>query len=214
MSRTRIKICGITRPEDARVAVEQGADALGLVFYPKSPRSVSLDQARAISEVVPPFVTLVALFVDEAATVVREVVETLPVGAIQFHGDEDAVYCQQFNRPWIKALRVKPGTDIAASSRQYARARGILLDTWQDGVPGGTGRTFDWQVARSRLPLPLVLAGGLHAGNVGAAVAAVRPFAVDVSGGVERVPGIKDAKKIVEFIAAVRSADEEGRDSQ
>jgi len=210
LSRTRIKICGITRPEDARVAVDRGADALGLVFYPESPRAVSLEQAADVAAEVPPFVSLVALFVDATATRVREVLDALPVGLVQFHGEETPSYCRQFGRPWIKALRVRPDSDVAAGCRPYHGARGILLDAWQEGVPGGTGKAFDWRIVRGQLPHPIVLAGGLNADNVGAAVSAVRPFAVDVSGGVEQSPGVKDANKIGEFIAAVQTADREG----
>lgn len=208
MSRTRIKICGITKPEDARVAIQAGADALGLVFYPKSPRSVSIDQAREIAAVIPPFVSLVTLFVDESADTVYQVLEALPVGLIQFHGVESPEFCQQFQRPWLKALRVKADTDIQAAGQLYSTASGLLLDAWQDGVPGGTGRTFDWQLASGELSVPLVLAGGLNAGNVGTAVTQLRPWAVDVSGGVEASPGIKDAGKIKNFVAAVRAADQ------
>lgn len=207
MARTRIKICGITRPEDARVAVQSGADALGLVFYPKSPRAVSLAQAAEIAAAVPAFVTLVALFVDETAERVSRVLESVPIDTLQFHGDEDEAFCAQFARPWIKALRVRPDTDLVASCQRYASARGILLDAWQEGVPGGTGKTFDWSLISSGLPLPLLLAGGLNPANVGSAIEAARPFAVDVSGGVEAKPGIKDPEKIRQFIAAVQTAD-------
>lgn len=207
MARTRIKICGITRPEDARVAVQSGADALGLVFYPKSPRAVSLAQATEIAAAVPAFVTLVALFVDETAERVSRVLESVPIDTLQFHGDEDEAFCAQFARPWIKALRVRPDTDLVASCQRYASARGILLDAWQEGVPGGTGKTFDWSLISSGLPLPLLLAGGLNPANVGSAIEAARPFAVDVSGGVEAKPGIKDPEKIRQFIAAVQTAD-------
>ncbi len=207
MARTRIKICGITRPEDARVAVQSGADALGLVFYPKSPRAVSVTQAAEIAAAVPAFVTLVALFVDEAAESVSRVLESVPVDLLQFHGDESEAFCRQFSRPWIKALRVRPETDLVASCQDFGSARGILLDAWQEGVPGGTGKTFDWSLISSGLPLPLLLAGGLNAENVGRAIDTARPFAVDVSGGVEAEPGIKDPDKIRQFIAAVQAAD-------
>lgn len=210
MSRTRIKICGITRPEDARAAIDCGADAIGLVFYPKSPRAVSIAQAQAIAAVVPPFVTLVALFVDAKASEVGAVVESLPVGLLQFHGDESPDHCQQFARPWLKAVRVRPETDIGAIAGTYAGARGLLLDAFQEGVPGGTGRSFDWSLVGSDVPLPLVLAGGLNPSNVGQGIATVRPFAVDVSGGVESTPGIKDSRRIREFVAAVREADRVG----
>lgn len=207
MARTRIKICGITRPEDARAAIDCGADALGLVFYPKSARSISVEQARAVADVVPPFVTLVALFVNESAGVIAEVLEELPVGLIQFHGDETAEFCRRFQRPWIKAIRVRPGMDVAAECGRYDGAAGVLLDAYQEGIPGGTGHTFDWSLAETALPVPWVLAGGLNGGNVTEAVMRLRPHAVDVSGGVESSPGIKCRGKINEFVAAVRAAD-------
>lgn len=207
MTYTRIKICGITSAEDARVAVDSGADAIGLVFYPPSPRAVTASQAAAIVAAVAPFVTVVALFVDEPAEGIRRILESVPVDLLQFHGEEPAAFCEQFQRPWIKALRVQADTDLAARSTQYRRARAVLLDSWQEGVPGGTGRTFDWELARLELPLPVVLAGGLDEGNVGEAVTRLRPAAVDVSGGVERSPGLKDARKIKRFVAAVRAAD-------
>ena len=207
MSRTRIKICGITRPEDARIAVEHGADAIGLVFYPKSPRAVTIEQAQDIAAAVPPFVTVVALFVDESASQIRSVLDQVPIGLLQFHGDEDAEFCSQFDRPWIKALRVRPETDIAGSCREFGGASGLLLDAWQDGVPGGTGTTFDWALADGDYPMPVVLAGGLNADNVGEAIATLKPFAVDVSGGVEAEPGRKDQQRIKEFTAAVKAAD-------
>lgn len=209
MSPTRIKICGITRPEDARSAVNCGADAIGLVFYAKSPRAVSVEQAREIAASVPPFVTLVSLFVNAEPETVVDVVEQLPIGLIQFHGDESASYCRQFGRPWIKALRVRQEMDVASECGDYQGASGILLDAWQDGVPGGTGKTFDWTLASQELPLPMVLAGGLNDANVGDAIQSLRPWAVDVSGGVEVSPGIKDPGKIERFIAAVRAADQQ-----
>jgi phosphoribosylanthranilate isomerase len=203
---TRIKICGITRPEDARVAVDSGADAIGLVFYDKSPRCLDAERAARIAAVVPPFVTVVALFVDELAANIARILDHVPVDLIQFHGDEDAAFCQQFGRPWIKAVRVKSGMDLRHSCLAYRGARGILLDNWEAGIPGGTGRSFDWSLAESALPLPVVLAGGLNEGNVAAAMARVGPAAVDVSGGVERSPGVKDAGKLRRFVAAVRAA--------
>jgi len=204
---TRIKICGITSAGDARVAVECGADAIGLVFYPHSPRAVTIEQAAVIAASVPPFVTVVALVVDEPAEQVRRIVEQVPIELLQFHGQESAAFCAQFQRPWIKAVRVREGVDITSLAVEYGNARGLLLDNWQDGVPGGTGRAFDWTLAPSDIPLPIVLAGGLNDGNVGQAIARVRPAAVDVSGGVERAPGHKDPARIARFVAAVRAAD-------
>ena len=208
VSHTRIKICGITRPEDALVAVASGADAIGLVFYAASPRAVSTDVAAEIAQAVPPFVTVVALFVDELAAEIERTVSRVPVDMIQFHGDEPATFCRQFYRPWIKALRVRPGVDITAACDEYRGARGLLLDSWRAGIPGGTGESFDWRLAPAQRNLPIVLAGGLHPGNVADAVRQVRPAAVDVSSGVETSPGIKDADQIRQFIAAVRAADQ------
>ncbi len=207
MTHTRIKICGITRPEDALAALENGADAIGLVFYGKSPRAVNVEQAKKIAAVVPPFASIVALFVNASATEINRVLESVSIDTIQFHGDESAAFCEQFKRPYIKALRVKPELDISSACSDYTSAKGILLDAWQEGVPGGTGKSFDWHLALLDLPLPLVLAGGLTRKNVVGAIGLLHPAAVDVSGGVEQAPGIKDAAKIEKFIAAVRSAD-------
>lgn len=207
MTHTRIKICGITRVEDAGAAIASGADAIGLVFYTSSPRNVSVEQAAEIVASVPPFVTVVALFVNELPENILRILNAVAIDQIQFHGDESAAFCEQFQRPWVKALRVRPELDIRLACGDFAAARGILLDSWQDGVPGGTGKTFDWQLAPRDLPLPVVLAGGLDPGNVGDAVAQLRPAAVDISGGVESSPGLKDAEKIRQFTAAVRAAD-------
>jgi phosphoribosylanthranilate isomerase len=209
MTSTRIKICGITTPNDACLAIDSGADAIGLVFYASSPRAVSIEQAVKIAAVVPPFVTLVGLFVDEPLERILRILSSVPIDLMQFHGDESAQFCQQFDRPWIKALRVKPGLDIAVACNDYKMARGVLLDAWKPGVPGGTGKQFDWNLAPQDLSLPLVLAGGLRADNVGTAISQLRPAAVDVSGGVESAPGVKDAGKIREFIMAVYAADQQ-----
>jgi phosphoribosylanthranilate isomerase len=209
MASTRIKICGITRPEDAEAATESGADAIGLVFYAASPRAVTIEHAAAITAKMPPFVAVVALFVNEPVASVQRILDELPIDLIQFHGDESPEYCHQFGRPWIKALRVKPDLDIAGACIQFRSARAVLLDSWKEGVPGGTGVPFDWQLAAGELSRPVVLAGGLNEANVGDAVRALRPAAVDVSGGVESAPGIKDAAKIRRFIAAVRAADQQ-----
>jgi phosphoribosylanthranilate isomerase len=207
VTQTRIKICGITTADDARAAVDHGADAIGLVFYARSPRSVTVQQAQQIVAAVPPFITVVALFVDEPADGISRILSSVPVDLVQFHGDETPAFCQQFGRPWIKALRVRPGVELEALCKDYQAGRGILLDSWQDGVPGGTGKSFDWDLAARTLPLPVVLAGGLNEDNVGEAMARLRPAAVDVSGGVERAPGVKDSGKIERFVAAVRAAD-------
>lgn len=207
MTHTRIKICGITTVQDARYATASGADAIGLVFYDRSPRAVSPEQAAQIAAAVPPFVTVVALFVNEPAQEIERILDVVAVDMIQFHGEEPPEFCQQFRRPWLKAVRMKPDVELDSICRQYDGGRGILLDSWQEGVPGGTGKTFNWDLAATGLPLPVVLAGGLNAANVAAAVTRLRPAAVDVSGGVERTPGRKDPQKISQFISAVRAAD-------
>jgi phosphoribosylanthranilate isomerase len=209
VAHTRIKICGITRVEDALAAVASGTDALGLVFYAKSPRAVSIAEASFIAKAVPPFVTIVALFVDESAAEIERVLNAVSIDVIQFHGNETPQFCEQFNRPYVKALRVTPDLNLATASQGYSSSRGILLDTWKEGVPGGTGLSFDWRLAQKSLPLPMILAGGLKPQNVGDAIAMLRPAAVDVSGGVESAPGIKDSGKIRKFIAAVRAADKQ-----
>ena len=213
MVHTRIKICGITRPEDACSAADSGADAIGLVFYPPSPRFVSAEQAAEIVDALPPFVSTVALFVDESEAEIERILGTVAVDVIQFHGEETPEYCRRFGRPWMKALRVRPGMDIVESSERYQGARAILLDTWKEGIPGGTGEQFDWALVPRSLGRPVVLAGGLDANNVGDAVASLRPHAVDVSGGVESSPGIKDPDKITDFVAAVRAAEQRERAS-
>ncbi|MDP2135191.1 MAG: phosphoribosylanthranilate isomerase [Sulfuritalea sp.] len=209
MKRTRIKICGITREDDLATAVAAGADALGFVFYAPSPRHLTPQRAAQLISRVPAFVTKTGLFVNESAAVVAEVMERVPLDLLQFHGDEDAAYCAQFGRPWIKAARVKPGLDLLEYGSAFAAAPGVaglLLDAHVDGYGGG-GKTFDWSLIPPSLPLPVILSGGLHPGNIAEAVRAVRPWAVDVSSGVESARGIKDAQKITEFIAGVRDAD-------
>jgi phosphoribosylanthranilate isomerase len=200
----RVKICGITRVDDALAAAAAGADAIGLVFYAKSPRVVGIEQAQAIIAALPPFVTTVGLFVDMERSELQQILASVPLDLLQFHGNESAEQCEGFNRPYIKALRVKAGDDIAAQVDGYPRARGILLDTYVEGVPGGTGEAFDWSLVPEGLSKPVILAGGLHPGNVAAAVARVCPYAVDVSGGVEASKGIKDAEKVGAFIRAAR----------
>lgn len=205
MSAVRSKICGITRIEDALAAVESGADAIGLVFYAKSPRAVNVQQARAIIAALPPFITTVGLFVNASRCEVNETLDAVPLDLLQFHGDETPEECDGYHRPYIKALRVKAGDQIVEACRSYRNARGILLDTYVEGVPGGTGETFDWALIPDELEKPVILAGGLTSANVAQAIAQVRPYAVDVSGGVEKSKGIKDREKILAFMSAVQA---------
>lgn len=191
---------------DALAAVEAGADAIGLVFYAKSPRAVTVRQAQAILAALPPFVTSVGLFVDMPRAELSEILAVLPLDLLQFHGDESPADCAGYARPYIKALRVRPGDDISAQVERYGDAAGILLDTFVPGVPGGTGEAFDWSLVPATLSKPIILAGGLTPDNVSAAIERVRPYAVDVSGGVEAGKGIKDAQKVRAFVRAVRAA--------
>ena len=200
----RVKICGITRPEDALAAAQAGADAIGLVFYAASPRAVDCATARRIVDALPPFVTTVGLFVDAAPEEVRAILVSVPLDLLQFHGDETDAYCRQFARPYMKALRVRAGDDLNAMAAQWPGACGILLDSYKQGVPGGTGEVFDWTLIPSERPWNLILAGGLEAANVAGAVERCHPWAVDVSGGVEHSKGIKDARKITSFIREVK----------
>jgi phosphoribosylanthranilate isomerase len=206
LSVVRSKICGITRIEDALSAAEAGADAIGLVFYAKSPRAVSVQQARAIIAALPPFVTTVGLFVDADRQELDEILAAVPLDLLQFHGDESPAFCEALQRPYIKALRVKPGDDLVARVAAYGQASGVLLDTYVPGIPGGTGEAFDWSLVPQGLSKPIILAGGLVAENVAAAIRQVRPYAVDVSGGVEARKGIKDAEKIRAFMRVVKTA--------
>jgi len=200
----RIKVCGITRVEDALAAAHAGADAIGLVFYTPSPRAVTPAQAAAIVAALPPFITSVGLFVDADAAYVREVLAQVPLDLLQFHGDEDANYCDQFERPYLKAVRVRADQNLATVAAAWPKAQGILLDSYKAGVPGGTGEVFDWTLVPRERRWNLVLAGGLTADNVAQAIAGVEPWAVDVSGGVELAKGIKDVEKINAFVREVR----------
>ena len=200
----RVKICGLTRLEDVLVAVEAGADAIGLVFYPPSPRYVDLDKAAELARAVPPFVTIVGLFVNADPALVRETLAVVPIHLLQFHGDEDEAYCRQFDRPYMKAARIRPGMDLVQYAAAFPSAQAILLDAFVDGFGGG-GKVFDWSLIPPALGKPLVLSGGLDAANVGEAIVRVRPAALDVSSGVEAAKGIKDAEKIRAFCAAVHS---------
>jgi phosphoribosylanthranilate isomerase len=203
---TRIKICGLTRLDDLLAAVQAGADAIGLVFYPPSPRHVDLKTAAELARAVPPLVTIVGLFVNADPSLVKETLAAVPIHLLQFHGDEDESYCRQFDRPYMKAVRVKPGMDLVQYVEGFPSAQAILLDAFVEGYGGG-GKVFDWALIPPALGKPIVLSGGLDAGNVGEAISRVRPAAVDVSSGVEAVRGIKDAEKIRAFVAAVRAAE-------
>ena len=205
--KTRIKICGLTREEDVDAAVAAGADALGFVFYPPSPRYVSPRRAAELARRIPPFVDVVGLFVNESPEAEHAACMALPISLLQFHGDEDAAYCRQFARPYLRAARVRPGLDLVEFARTFPDARGLLLDAFVEGYGGG-GQVFDWTLIPPDLPGFLVLSGGLTAANVGDAIRRVRPVAVDVSSGVEMSKGIKDHSKIAAFVAAVRKADE------
>ena len=205
--KTRIKICGLTREEDVDAAVAAGADALGFVFYPPSPRYVTAQRAVELVRRIPPFVEVVGLFVNEPPEVVQAVCAALPISILQFHGDEDAAYCRQFSRPYLRAARVRPELDLVVFAGSFPDARGLLLDAFVEGYGGG-GHVFDWTLIPPDLPGFLVLSGGLTAANVGDAIRRVRPVAVDVSSGVEMGKGIKDHSKIAAFVAAVRKADE------
>ncbi len=204
---TRVKICGITRVEDASQAAAAGADAIGLNFYPRSSRYVDdLGLARDIADAVGPFVTVTALFVDPEIQWVEQVLKTVPIGLLQFHGNEPAAFCEQFTHPYIKAIPMKPHLDVHQDIAHYASASGVLLDTYHPQHAGGTGEMFDWDRVPTAAAKPIILAGGLTPENVASAVARVKPAAVDVSGGVEVVTagkqayGIKDSEKVAAFV--------------
>lgn len=204
--RTRVKICGITRVEDALIAVAQGADAIGLVFYPPSPRYVTPAHAAEIVNALPAFITVVALFVDASRADVEAVLSQVNIDLIQFHGQETADECRQYGKSYMKAIRVKSDTNLVQYTTEYSDAKALLLDTYAEGVPGGTGQVFDWTIIPKNLSKPIVLAGGLDAENVEQAIRQVKPYAVDVSGGVEFKKGIKDAAKIAAFMRGVSNA--------
>lgn len=210
---TRIKICGITRVQDVQLVAELGADALGMVFYAHSPRHVSVPQAAQLVAATPPFITTVGLFVNPTASEVRDVLRHVPLSALQFHGEEEAEFCAQFGLPYLKAIRVKPEVDLLQyaslylDSKMYQGAQGLLLDAYMEGTHGGTGITFDWDLIPRNLPLPVILSGGLNVDNVAQAIQKVRPYAVDVSSGVEEIKGIKDTAKIAAFINEVKRID-------
>jgi len=208
---TQFKICGLTREEDVDAAVAAGADAIGFVFYEKSPRHVTAARAAVLAARIPPFVTVTALFVNAGEDAIAAVLDQVPVNLLQFHGDESETECRHWARPYIRAARVRPGLDLVQYAAEFPSARGILLDAYVEGYGGG-GETFDWSVIPAALPLPVILSGGLTPNNVGEAIWRVRPAAVDVSSGVELSKGIKDAARIAAFAAAVRAADQTAED--
>jgi phosphoribosylanthranilate isomerase len=207
--RTRVKICGITRIEDAHSAVEHGADAIGLVFFERSPRHVTTAQAARISAAVSPFVTVVGLFVDASPDEIRQVLTQVSLGLLQFHGHETNEDCTPYGVPFIKSVAMKPGVELHAQCRAFPDARAILLDAWQPQIHGGGGKAFDWRQVPRDLGVPVILAGGLSPDNVTTAIRQVRPYAVDVSSGVEIGKGIKSAGKIAAFMRGVRASETE-----
>ena len=202
----RVKICGITRLQDLHAACSAGADALGFVFYEKSPRHVTLEAAAVLVRELPPFVQSVGLFVDAEPAFIEAVLAAVPLDLLQFHGDETPAECARFGRPYVKAVRVNRDTDLLKCAADFEAARGLLLDAFVSGVAGGTGERFDWNLIPANLPRPVILSGGLTPDNVDEAVRRVRPWAVDVSSGVEVSKGIKDAHKMARFIAKAKEA--------
>ena len=205
-ARTRIKICGVSRPEDVAAAVDAGADAIGLVFHPGSPRYLTLAQAEALAKALPPYVTPVGLFVNAEPATIAAAVAAIPALVLQFHGDETPAQCAAAGRPYLRAARMAPGFDLLDFARRFGEAQGLLLDAHVEAF-GGSGKVFDWSLVPRGVPHRLVLSGGLHAGNVGSGILELRPWAVDVSSGVESARGVKDAAAIHAFCDAVREAD-------
>ena len=204
--RTRVKMCGFTRAEDALYAAGLGVDAVGLVFYPASPRFVEINMAAQIARALPAFVSVVALFVDAEWALINEVLLQVRVDCLQFHGHEPPESCRIYNKPYIKALRMHEGVDLAAQQTAYADACGLLLDAYHPGVPGGTGAVFDWELIPKINRLPIILAGGLTPENAERAIRKVNPYALDVSSGVEAAKGIKDPEKMTAFIRITNQA--------
>ena len=207
--RTRVKICGFTRVDDAVIAAGLGVDAIGLVFYPPSPRNVIIEQAVAIRQALPAFVSVVGLFVNAEPAFINAVLGQLSIDCLQFHGDEPAEACRIYDKPYIKAIRMKADTNLTELADQYADAAGLLLDAYHPGIQGGTGSGFDWELIKNQGKLPIILAGGLSPDNAELAVQQVRPYALDVSSGVEAEKGIKDAAKMAEFIKKTNQATEQ-----
>lgn len=208
MARTRIKMCGLTRQHDVKTAIDLGVDALGLVFYDASARAVSLESAASLLSGLPPFVQTVGLFVNPVEGWVQTVLKSVPLDLLQFHGDETASFCRQFGKPYIKAVQVRPGLDLLQYADSYSDARAVLLDAYHPDSRGGTGLSFDWALIPKGMPLPIVLSGGLDSSNVALAIRAVKPFAVDVSSGVEISKGIKDPGRMAAFVNGVRSSED------
>jgi phosphoribosylanthranilate isomerase len=204
--RTRVKICGITGIEDALTAVNAGADAIGLVFYAASPRCVTIEQAQKIVAVIPPFVSVVGLFVNASKAEIEIVLSKVRLDILQFHGDESQNDCEQIKLPYYKAIRVKADTNLIQCAVEFNSAKALLLDAHSESAFGGTGQTFDWNLIPKNMTKPVILAGGLTAENVGSAIKLLQPYAVDVSGGVEQSKGVKDAAKIVAFMRAVEKS--------
>lgn len=205
--RTRVKICGLRQVEHAMAAAEAGADAIGLVFFADSPRFIDASSASRIARSLPPYVMAVGLFVNAPESVVRGVLDEVRLDLLQFQGDEPPGFCGQFGVPYVRAVRMEQGTDLVEYSRRFSGAKALLLDAHVPGQRGGTGQVFDWTQIPSKHPAPLILSGGLTAENVGTAIRKVRPWAVDVSSGVEASRGVKDPVKIVEFIRSVQRED-------
>ena len=209
--RTRVKICGIREVQHARVAAQAGADAIGLVFYGDSPRHVEAETAAEIARFLPPYVSAVGLFVNETASGIEAILRLVPLDLLQFQGDEPPEFCERFGRPYVRAVRMGEGVDLLEYAGRFKRAKALLLDAHVPGLPGGTGSRFDWSLVPRSLPIPLILSGGLDPGNVGDAIRRVRPWAVDVSSGVESSRGVKDPARIVEFIRSVQREDAASR---
>ncbi|MBK7353386.1 MAG: phosphoribosylanthranilate isomerase [Nitrosomonas sp.] len=205
--RTRVKICGITRTEDALASLSFGADAIGFVFWQQSPRNITPQQAELITKSVPAFVTTVGVYVDPTIDWVHETSTTANLGLLQFHGNESPEFCDQFELPYVKALRIKNDVDLLEYAKRYQNAKGLLLDTYNARLPGGTGEVFDWELIPANLPLPIILSGGLTPDNVVHAITKVKPWAVDVSSGVEASEGIKDINKISAFMQRIKNCE-------
>ena len=205
MSRTQIKVCGITRIEDGKNAVQLGADAIGLNFFPPSPRAVDLVCAAEIAAAMPPFTKVVGLFVNASPETIEKTLDAVRLDLLQFHGDETPGDCEQYQIPYVKAVAMRPGVDAVAEAERFSSARAMLLDAWHQKLRGGSGMSFDWSLVPTDLDLPIILAGGLDATNVAQAIQQIRPFAVDVSGGVEASKGVKDKAKMAVFVEEVNS---------